>query len=253
MGNGRDVEPRDHGKMLKEILSQGLKPARLGGGGETTTFICGYLACDPQLSKAFLGGLPPLFKVRAVVLMVSAEVALFSVTAVTFEPMPPLMVTVPVLVPVLVMVPLLLRPFVLNVIVLLVPELLTVTFPVPLMPPLKVIAPVVPVLDTVRLLPFSAMAPLKVGAVVVPLLPMITVPAALAARLTGLETVKVFPRRLAEPPAESPKVIGMVEGPAAPLMVPTLLIPATTTPRLIINPPVKVLAPESVSSDVALF
>ncbi len=64
VGNGRDVEPRDHGRMLQEILSQGLKPARLGGGGEITRFICGYLVCDAQLSKAFLGGLPPIFKVN---------------------------------------------------------------------------------------------------------------------------------------------------------------------------------------------
>jgi len=63
MGNGRDVEPRDHAKILQEILSQGLKLARMGGGGEITRLICGYLVCDPQLCKAFLGGLPPIFKV----------------------------------------------------------------------------------------------------------------------------------------------------------------------------------------------
>lgn len=64
MGNGRDVEPRDHGKLLKEILSRGLKVERIGGGGEITRFICGYLVCDPQLSKAFLSGLPSIFKVN---------------------------------------------------------------------------------------------------------------------------------------------------------------------------------------------
>ena len=64
MGNGRDVEPRDHGRILQEILSRGLKPAHMGGGGEITKFVCGYLVCDPQLSKAFLGGLPPIFKVN---------------------------------------------------------------------------------------------------------------------------------------------------------------------------------------------
>jgi AraC-like DNA-binding protein len=64
VGNGRDVEPRDHGKILQEILSQGLKVAHLGGGGEITRFICGYLLCDYQLGKAFLGGLPPIFKVN---------------------------------------------------------------------------------------------------------------------------------------------------------------------------------------------
>ena len=63
MGNGRDVEPRDNGAILEEILAQGLKIARMGGGGELTRFICGYLVCDPHLSKAFLGGLPPVFKV----------------------------------------------------------------------------------------------------------------------------------------------------------------------------------------------
>jgi AraC-like DNA-binding protein len=52
MGNGRDVEPRDHGRILEEILSQGLKLARMGGGGEITRFICGYLVCEPQLSEA---------------------------------------------------------------------------------------------------------------------------------------------------------------------------------------------------------
>jgi AraC-like DNA-binding protein len=64
LGNGRDVEPREHGAMLQEILAQGLKPVRMGGGGEITRFICGYLICDAQLSRAFLGGLPPMFKVN---------------------------------------------------------------------------------------------------------------------------------------------------------------------------------------------
>ncbi|MGH9600916.1 MAG: AraC family transcriptional regulator [Terriglobales bacterium] len=64
MGNGREVEPRDHGRILGEILSQGLKLVRMGGGGEITQLVCGYLVCDPQLSKAFLGGLPPIFKVN---------------------------------------------------------------------------------------------------------------------------------------------------------------------------------------------
>ena len=42
---------------------------------------------------------PPLFTVKAVVLIVSAEVVLFSVIAVTFAPTPPLMVVVPLLLP----------------------------------------------------------------------------------------------------------------------------------------------------------
>jgi AraC-like DNA-binding protein len=63
LGNGRDVEPRDNDRMLREMLSQGLKVTRMGGGGEITKFVCGYMVCDPQLCKSFLGGLPPIFKV----------------------------------------------------------------------------------------------------------------------------------------------------------------------------------------------
>jgi AraC-like DNA-binding protein len=36
----------------------------MGGGGEITKFICGYLACEPQLSRIFLGGLPPVLKIN---------------------------------------------------------------------------------------------------------------------------------------------------------------------------------------------
>lgn len=63
MGNGSPVTPVDNAKELQRILSQGLKVCRFGGGGETTKFICGYMSCDPQLSRVFLGGLPPILKV----------------------------------------------------------------------------------------------------------------------------------------------------------------------------------------------
>jgi AraC-like DNA-binding protein len=63
MGNGRDSKTTDFAQILKEIMAQGLKLATMGGGGEITRFVCGYLVCDQQLSKAFLGGLPPMFKV----------------------------------------------------------------------------------------------------------------------------------------------------------------------------------------------
>jgi AraC-like DNA-binding protein len=64
MGNGRDVASRDYEEMLQDVMSRGLKPTSMGGGGELTKFVCGYLACDPHLCKAFLGGLPPVFKVN---------------------------------------------------------------------------------------------------------------------------------------------------------------------------------------------
>jgi AraC-like DNA-binding protein len=62
LGNGStqtiDMEPRLH-----EILAQGLKLARAGGGGEITKLVCGYMSCDPQLSTVLLAGLPPLLRV----------------------------------------------------------------------------------------------------------------------------------------------------------------------------------------------
>ncbi len=61
--NGRPTEPVDIAKELARIVSQGLRLARLGGGGEVTRFVCGYMACEPGLSQVFLSGLPPLFKV----------------------------------------------------------------------------------------------------------------------------------------------------------------------------------------------
>jgi AraC-like DNA-binding protein len=63
MGNGRPVRPVDNGQELQRILSQGIKLSRMGGGGEVTKFVCGYMACDPQLSRVFLGGLPPILRV----------------------------------------------------------------------------------------------------------------------------------------------------------------------------------------------
>ena len=62
--NGPPTKSVDIAKELARIIAQGLKLARLGGGGEVTRFICGYMACEPRLSQVFLSGLPPLFKVN---------------------------------------------------------------------------------------------------------------------------------------------------------------------------------------------
>lgn len=64
LGNGLPVRPMDRAQVLEQVLSQGLKVSRMGGGGEITKFICGYMACEPQLSRVFLGGLPPILKVN---------------------------------------------------------------------------------------------------------------------------------------------------------------------------------------------
>jgi AraC-like DNA-binding protein len=54
----------DNCAHLQEVFSQGMTLRRSGGGGESTFFICGYMECDRELSKIFLGGLPPVFKVN---------------------------------------------------------------------------------------------------------------------------------------------------------------------------------------------
>ena len=64
LGNGPSVTPVGREQVLEQVLSQGLKVSRMGGGGELTKFICGYMSCDPQLSRVFLGGLPPIMKVN---------------------------------------------------------------------------------------------------------------------------------------------------------------------------------------------
>lgn len=64
LGNGPPVAPMDNSGELERVLSLGLKVTRMGGGGELTKFICGYMACEPQLSHVFLGGLPPLMTVN---------------------------------------------------------------------------------------------------------------------------------------------------------------------------------------------
>jgi AraC-like DNA-binding protein len=64
IGNGGPMKAVDFESELHRILDQGLQLARAGGGGETTKFVCGYLSCDPELSRVLFAGLPPVFKVN---------------------------------------------------------------------------------------------------------------------------------------------------------------------------------------------
>jgi AraC-like DNA-binding protein len=64
IGNGREVQVTGAGKILEHLLAKGLSVARIGGGGELTRIVCGFLACEPQLSGVLLGGLPSLVKVN---------------------------------------------------------------------------------------------------------------------------------------------------------------------------------------------
>ena len=65
LGNGA-AEPVDSMKTFGRNLSDGLKLARFGGGGEVTRFVCGFMVCEPRLGQVLLAGLPRMFKVRVV-------------------------------------------------------------------------------------------------------------------------------------------------------------------------------------------
>jgi AraC-like DNA-binding protein len=64
LGNGSPEKPMEALQMFEKNLTQGLKVARFGGGGEVTRVVCGYMACEPRLSEVFLAGLPKMLKVR---------------------------------------------------------------------------------------------------------------------------------------------------------------------------------------------
>jgi AraC-like DNA-binding protein len=62
-GNGVTRPFPNYGIGAK-IKSRDLTPLHAGGGGETSRFVCGYMTCDPYLSRPILNGLPPVFKVN---------------------------------------------------------------------------------------------------------------------------------------------------------------------------------------------
>lgn len=64
LGNGLPEKPVDSFQTFAKNLTQGLKLARFGGGGEITRFVCGFMGCEPRLSQVFLAGLPKLLKVH---------------------------------------------------------------------------------------------------------------------------------------------------------------------------------------------
>ena len=50
--------------VIRKIANRDLTPMRAGGGGKSTRFVCGYMACDPLLSGPILDGLPSILKVN---------------------------------------------------------------------------------------------------------------------------------------------------------------------------------------------
>lgn len=50
--------------ITAKIKAHDLSPLLAGGGGATSRFVCGYMTCEPYLSRPILNGLPPVFKVN---------------------------------------------------------------------------------------------------------------------------------------------------------------------------------------------
>lgn len=62
--DARAVAPFPNYGISAKIKSRDLSPLRAGGGGYTSRFVCGYMTCDPHVSRPILSGLPPVFKVN---------------------------------------------------------------------------------------------------------------------------------------------------------------------------------------------
>jgi len=64
MGNGSPSQVVSREAALALIRCRSLGPVRMGGDGEITRFVCGFMACDPQLCRPILSGLPSMLKVN---------------------------------------------------------------------------------------------------------------------------------------------------------------------------------------------
>ena len=63
LGNGSPPNDLDAAKLLPQVLAQKLKETSLGGGGEVTRIICGYMGCDRLTMQPLLACLPPMLKI----------------------------------------------------------------------------------------------------------------------------------------------------------------------------------------------
>lgn len=64
MGNGAGSVMIDGEAALPALFNGQLELSRLGGGGEATRLICGYLACEGRLIQPVLAGLPRVVRVH---------------------------------------------------------------------------------------------------------------------------------------------------------------------------------------------
>ena len=58
------IAPFPNYGISSKITARDLSPLQAGGGGDISRFVCGYMTCDPYLSRPILNGLPPVFKVN---------------------------------------------------------------------------------------------------------------------------------------------------------------------------------------------
>jgi AraC-like DNA-binding protein len=64
MGNGTGGALYNAEPGIAELLKGGLCTSRIGGGGEETRIVCGYLACDAGLIAPVVAGLPRVVRVH---------------------------------------------------------------------------------------------------------------------------------------------------------------------------------------------
>lgn len=63
LGNGSPSRVMDAAQALPGILAQKLREMSLGGDGEVTRLICGYMGCDRLTMQPLLASLPPILKI----------------------------------------------------------------------------------------------------------------------------------------------------------------------------------------------
>ena len=64
VSNGSPSTFVDSGSTLGNYLVGDLTKMRLGGGGETTRFVCGYFGCERHADRLFLAGLPQMIRIN---------------------------------------------------------------------------------------------------------------------------------------------------------------------------------------------
>jgi len=64
MGNGVGSPVIDGEAAMHKLVTREIELETLGGGGEETQLVCGYLACDERLMQPILAGLPRVVRVR---------------------------------------------------------------------------------------------------------------------------------------------------------------------------------------------